>query len=113
MSTNCENCVEKCEPKTPATMPETVPYAVYESVIDRSAKQTKNWMIAFFVTLALLFVTNAGWIIYESQFETVSYDQDGEGINNVNVGDQGDVINGADRTPETEEEQSNSEGNQG
>ena len=28
---------------------------------------------------------------YESQFETISYEQDSDGINNINTGSQGDV----------------------
>ena len=48
------------------------------------------------VVIAMLFASNAGWLIYESQFATISYEQDGEGINNVNIGEQGDLNNGAE-----------------
>jgi len=34
-------------------------------------KTSKRWFIAFIVVLIMLFATNIGWLIYESQFETV------------------------------------------
>ena len=95
--------------------PAQIPYIVYESEmarlergknkeVARHMRDKRNWMIASFVALALFFVTNIGWLIYESQFVTISYEQDGEGINNVNTGEQGDIINGAESTiPNTEE----------
>ena len=103
---NCENCTEctEVEVKT-EKKPETVPYIVYEAALDRETRHTKKWMIAFFVVLAMLFATNVGWIIYESQFETISYEQDGAGLNNVNVGEQGDINYGAESQSEAEESQ--------
>ncbi len=80
---NCNNCAEHNEEKK---MPETIPYVVHEAAIDRETRHTKKWMIAFFVALAMLFASNVGWIIYESQFETYYYDQDGAGVNNLVVG---------------------------
>lgn len=105
----CNDCNERLD------KPAEIPYIVYESEmarlergrdeeIKRHLRDKRNWMIAFFVALALFFVTNIGWLIYESQFVTISYAQDGEGINNVNTGEQGDIINGAESTiPNTEE----------
>jgi hypothetical protein len=61
--------------------------------------------IALIVAVAMLFASNMGWLIYQSQFDTFSYDQDGNGINNVNVGEQGNIINGADTENTVEEEQ--------
>lgn len=34
-------------------------------------KTSKRWFIAFIVVLIMLFATNIGWLIYESQFETI------------------------------------------
>lgn len=114
MSCDCEN------KKTP----ETIPYVVHEAIVDkldrdhknyiekteeahtleimRSENHCKKWMIAFFVAICLFFVTNIGWIIYESQFETISYTQDGQGFNNINVGEQGDLNNGTNGQNQTE-----------
>ncbi len=87
---SCENC------KKVQNSPESVPYIVHESSMARSERQIKRLWIALIVAICLLFAINAGWLIYESQFETYYYEQDGEGINNVNVGEQGDLNNVAD-----------------
>lgn len=94
---NCETCKSK-------NAPESVPYIVHESAMARMERQIKRLWIALIVCIALIFACNAGWIIYESQFETFYYEQDGEGINNVNLGEQGDLNNGAEsEIPEEEE----------
>lgn len=63
---NCENCTKKVEEKK---SPENIPYIVHEAVLDRETRHTKRWMIAFFIAIAILFASNAGWIICESQSE--------------------------------------------
>ena len=98
---NCETC------KKVQNAPESVPYIVHESSMARMERQIKRLWIALIVSLAMLFGSNIGWIIYESQFETFYYEQDGEGINNVNLGEQGDLNNGA--TSEVQEEETNGE----
>lgn len=71
----------------------SVPYVVYEGEMARSERMVKRLFIALIVTVVCLLGSNIGWLIYESQFETYSYEQDGEGINNVNYGNQGDLSN--------------------
>lgn len=71
----------------------TVPYIVYESMSATNERHIKRLVIALIISVVLLFVSNALWLYYESQFVTVSYEQDGEGINNVNIGEQGDLWN--------------------
>ena len=88
---NCETCKGK-----EAHAPESVPYIVHESSMARMERQIKRLWIALIVVIAMLFASNAGWLIYDSQFATISYEQDGEGINNVNIGEQGDLINGTE-----------------
>jgi hypothetical protein len=88
---NCETCKGK-----DAHSPESVPYIVHESSMARMERQIKRLWIALIVVIAMLFASNVGWLIYESQFETITYEQDGEGINNVNYGEQGDLNNGAE-----------------
>ena len=87
---NCENC------KKVQNAPESVPYIVHESSMARMERQIKRLWIAVIVAVCLLFASNAGWLIYESHFETFYYEQDGEGINNVNLGEQGELNNGAE-----------------
>lgn len=86
---DCNTCKEKKSPPN-------VPYVVHEGVMSRLERVIKRLWIAVIVAVCLLFASNAGWMIYESQFDTISYEQDGEGINNVNIGEQGDLINGTE-----------------
>lgn len=95
---NCETC------KKVHNAPESVPYIVHESSMARMERQIKRLWIALLVVVVMLFASNTGWIIYESQFETFYYEQDGEGINNVNLGEQGDLNNGTEGKVQEEEE---------
>lgn len=65
-----------------------IPYYVHEGEMVRMERMNKRWFVAFIVVLAMLFATNAGWIIYESQFETVDIDQQ------VETGDSPAVVSG-------------------
>lgn len=83
-----------------------VPFVVHESTIARMERQIKRLWIALIVALVALLATNLCWIYYESTFETIYYAQDGEGMNNINTGTQGDV-NGTDgQNQETEKQAS-------
>ena len=95
---NCETC------KKAQSAPESVPYIVHESSMARMERQIKRLWIALLVVVMMLFASNTGWFIYESQFETFYYEQDGEGINNVNLGEQGDLNNGTEGKVQEEEE---------
>jgi hypothetical protein len=72
---------------------DSVPFIVHEGIVSRQERTIKRLVIALIIAISLMFVTNCIWIYYETQFETVTYNQDGEGINNVNTGTQGDVDN--------------------
>ena len=87
--------------------PVMVPYIVHESILSRQERQIKRlWILCVIIFLALV-ITNAGWICYEAQYETISYEQDGYGYNNINTGDQGDLYNGTEaQMEETEGRQS-------
>lgn len=95
---NCETC------KKVQSAPENVPYIVHESSMARMERHIKRLWIAVIVSVCLLFASNVGWMIYESQFKTFYYEQDGEGINNVNIGEQGDLSNGAESENQAQEE---------
>ena len=95
---NCETC------KKVQNAPESVPYIVHESSMARMERQIKRLWIALLVVICMLFASNAGWLIYESQFETITYQQGGEGINNVNYGEQGDLNNGSESENQAQEE---------
>jgi hypothetical protein len=54
----------------------TIPYYLHEGEMTRMERLNKRWFISFLIALVMLFASNAGWIIYESQFETYSYEQE-------------------------------------
>ena len=90
MEKKCNHCETKVEMQR-AEPPATVDYFVYEGTVERYEKTLKRLWIALIVVVSLFFATNIGWLIYESQFETISYDydQDGEGVNII--GDENEV----------------------
>lgn len=90
---NCKECKEK---RMEVNTPENVPYIVHEAAMARNERNVKRLVVALIVAIVLAFATNVGWLIYESQYETVdySYAQDGEGTNII--GDGNDVDNGAE-----------------
>lgn len=97
----CKKCVVVRE----EDKPEVVSRYVYDLEQARSERHTKRWMIAFFVALAMVFATNVGWLIYESQFETYYYEQDSAGNNNLNVDIEGDVTNNNGTETENQEKE--------
>ena len=48
----------------------SIPYFAHEGEMARMERINKRWFISFLVVLAMLFLTNLGWVLYESQFET-------------------------------------------
>ena len=75
--------------------PESVPYFAYEGEISRQERHIKRLWVALIVAIILIFASNGAWLLYESLYDTISYTQDGAGLNNINTGEQGDVY-GAD-----------------
>lgn len=60
-----------------------IPYIAHESEVNRLEKIIKRQWIAIILAVCLLFSCFAGFVWYESQYETISYDyeQDGQGTN--------------------------------
>ena len=75
-----------------------IPYIVHESALMRAEKTIKRLSIISILAIVLMFISNFAWMYEWTQFDTIaySYKQDGEGVNNVNLGSQGDVLNGAE-----------------
>lgn len=48
-----------------------IPYYVHESDMARMERQIKRLWIVLIMTIVFLVATNAAWIYYESQWETV------------------------------------------
>ena len=77
----------------------SVPYVVHESALARAERTIKRMWITCLVLIALLVVTNAMWIWYNSQFEDVTTQISSEAVadngGNAVVNDNGEVnING-------------------
>lgn len=51
---------------------DSVPYIVHESSMARMERIVKRLWVVVIILIALLFATNAAWIYYESQWETVT-----------------------------------------
>lgn len=60
-------------------------------VIGQAKRQTKLLFMAWLITLVALVGTNATWIYVFQSYEYIS--QDGDGINSINSGYQGDLYN--------------------
>lgn len=95
----CETCKNKEN-----HAPQSVPYIVHESSMARMERHVRRLWISLVVCIAMLFACNASWLIYESQFENIAYEQDGDGVNNVNLGEQGDLNNVAESENQAQEE---------
>lgn len=56
----------------------SIPYFVHEMEMTRLKRiNFLSWILTIFIFVAFV-VTNAGWIVYENQFEDISIEQDGE-----------------------------------
>lgn len=94
----CNNCA-------PTNESLSIPYVAHEAEVNRQERQIKRLWIALIVAISMLFASFALFVWYEAQFETITYEQDGEGINNVNYGEQGNLNNGAESEDKTQEEE--------
>lgn len=56
--------------------PESVPYIVYESAQARMERVSRRLWITVILLIALLVATNGAWLWYESQFETITVEQE-------------------------------------
>ena len=63
---------------------DTVPFVAYEGALARMERTIRRLWILALVLIGLLLATNAGWIWYESQYETVSITAEQEATGNSN-----------------------------
>lgn len=81
-----------------------VPFIVHEAEMARSERRDKRQWIIIIALIAVILVSNIGWLAYESQVYIRSYSQDGDGLSNINTDDQGDVLYGAKAENQGEKE---------
>lgn len=94
---NCETC------KKVQNAPESVPYIVHEASMARMERQIKRLWITVLILVFLLVGTNAAWLYYENQWETVEkweITQENDGGYNNYIGNDGDIVNGETNNPE-------------
>lgn len=84
-------------------MEDKVSYIAFESACTRLERTNKRLFILCIILLGALIATNAGWLIYESQFQTVEttvqeveQDADGDGSNTFIGGDVYGTTEGQD-----------------
>ncbi len=79
-----------------------IPYYAHEAEVMRQEKHMKRLWIALVISILCILISNLVWIWYINQYDFVSYDQDGEGVNII--GDSNEVENGTEIQSESEEE---------
>ena len=91
---DCETCKEKR--KVIAQTPKDVPYIAHESAVARLERVIKRMWVLVLSLIILLVASNAAWIWYCNQLETVEsceITQENEGGNNNYIGNDGDITN--------------------
>ena len=91
---DCETCKEKR--KVIAQTPKDVPYIAHESAVARLERVIKRLWVLALVLIVLLAASNAAWIWWESQYETIETtitQENADGYNNY-IGNDVDIVNG-------------------
>ena len=91
---DCEACKEKR--KVISQTPKDVPYIAHESAVARLERVIKRLWVLALVLIILLAASNAAWIWWESQYETIETtitQENADGYNNY-IGNDGDIVNG-------------------
>lgn len=70
MTKKCNNC-DNTDCGDVNKPPLSVPFVVHESMMARAERSAKRMWILVLVLILLLVGSNVGWLVYESQFETV------------------------------------------
>ena len=91
---DCETCKEKR--KVVVQTPKDVPYIVHEGAVARLERVIKRMWVLVLSLIILFVASNAAWIWYCNQWETVEsceITQENEGGNNNYIGNDGDITN--------------------
>ena len=91
---DCETCKEKR--KVIAQTPKDVPYIAHESAVARLERVIKRLYKLIVLLIILLVASNAAWILWESQYQTIETtitQENADGYNNY-IGNDGDIVNG-------------------
>lgn len=91
---DCETCKEKR--KVISQTPKDVPYIVHEGAVARLERVIKRMWVLVLSLIILLCASNAAWIWWESQYQTIETtitQENEDGYNNY-IGNDGDIVNG-------------------
>ena len=69
MSKRCDNCSSRIDTQFVENEILTIPYAAHQSAAARQERQIRRMWIALIVSVVVLFASNMGWLIYESQVD--------------------------------------------
>ena len=75
---------------------QTIPYIVHEQEMARKERTERRLWITIILLIVLLVGSNAGWLWWSNQWETVErweITQENEGGNNNYIGNDGDITN--------------------
>ena len=99
MNCKCQEIAEKGKKDIENSL--TIPFAAHESAMGRAERHIKALVWVIVLLIVLLVGTNAGWLIYNSQFEVVeetttetTVTQDNASGYNNYIGNDGDIVNG-------------------
>lgn len=81
-----------------------VPYAALELISEKLSQTVKRLIIIIIILVIALLGTNIAWILYESQYETESYQVMSDDGNANYIGNDGDIFNGSECYSEEKEE---------
>lgn len=73
----------------------SVPLIIYESEMKHKTSIIKWLFIIIIVLIIVLSFSIYLFLSFINSYDFVGYEQDGDGINNINTGQQGDVVNGS------------------
>ena len=98
MSCKCQEIAEKGKKDIENSL--KIPFDVHGSAMVRAERHIKSLIWIIVLLIVLLVGTNAGWLIYNSQFEvveeateTIITQDNAEGYNNY-IRNDGDIVNG-------------------
>lgn len=90
-----------------------IPYIAFELTQAKHERTVKRLVTALILAIILIFVSNAAWLWawcqYDYTSETITYTQDGRGLNSINMGTQGDLelyepeVDSQEENPNSEE----------
>ena len=70
-----------------------VPFIVYEKDIEHKNNIIKFMFAIIIVLLVILGLSSYMFMSFINNFDYNNYAQDGNGVNNINTGTQGDILN--------------------